>query len=417
MSHVDTRFFAADRVALLAEVQSQLPAFLSAAATEQVDVLGDVSELLNLSRGDLDKVIAVHLGLSAEIRAFAAGLRQGLRNPISSSIRPRTVTQAVRGSIDWGATMRYRAAVGGSPMEYVVRPARRVFDTPENRALAFLLERVDVELRRAALADSDERAGTHNTGWFSEIGATVARVRSARRQHWLRDVPPERPAGRDSARLSAARSRFYKVLIPEAIEAIRRYTEHATADAITELLSQRYFEPQRDWQLFELVVALRISSAFAAASVGKRRARMMVGVGRAPYARYVMADGAEVWLWYQAWPKDAGASLHTAARTRYAIASGPSRPDLVVQLKRHGQAADAVLLELKASTSTSYLGSGLLQLLGYLKDRPSLFGSQPAGWLVAPASGAFTTVDAEASELWAVSSDAVATAIVERFGY
>jgi hypothetical protein len=38
--------------------------------------------------------------------------------------------------------------------------------------------------------------------------------------------------------------------------------EPSEAD-LTDLLCQRYFEPERNWQLYELVVALRIARAFA----------------------------------------------------------------------------------------------------------------------------------------------------------
>lgn len=72
------------------------------------------------------------------------------------------------------------------------------------------------------------------------------------------------------------------------------------------------------------------------------------------------------------------------------------------------------LLELKASRSGGTLGGGLLQLLGYLKDRPALFVTQPAAWLVAPPSTAFVSKDAKGRELWAVSSDEVASAAVIR---
>lgn len=417
MSRIDTRFSKPERDSLVLEVQAALPAFLSAATTEQPDVIGDVSDLLNLTRGDLDRVVAVHLALTPEVRSFVAGLRHGLRNPIMSSIRPRTVTQAVRGSIDWGATIRHRAGAGGVSTDYVVRPARRVFDTAENRALAYLLEALDIALRRAVTAHSDERSGTHDAGWFGEVASTLAHIRAARRYHWLRDVPAERQSGRSLLRLEAARSAFYKVLLRAALEALHRCTEDPTPETLTELLTQRYFEPQRDWQLFELVIALRLAAGFQAVSTRKRRSRLLVGAGRSPYGRYVMSDGSEVWLWYQAWPHDAGVSIHSEARAKYAIAAGPSRPDFVAELRRDGQTVDAVLLEVKATSSASYLGDGLMQLLGYLKDRASLFESAPAGWLVAPASAAFVSADAEALDLWAVTGDAVAEALVKRFGY
>lgn len=98
---------------------------------------------------------------------------------------------------------------------------------------------------------------------------------------------------------------------------------------------------------------------------------------------------------------------------RYRLRAGASRPDLYIV--RLGQAPDAAILELKASRSGSYLGSGLSQLLGYLKERPDAWTKDPSGWLVAPPSAAYRSADPSDEELWMVSSDDVAQAAVERF--
>jgi hypothetical protein len=230
-------------------------------------------------------------------------------------------------------------------------------------------------------------------------------------------VAAVRPTDRVRRRLAAARIRFYKVLVPAVLAAIGRYTENPAPEDVVELLSQRYFEPARDWQLFELVVALRLAKAFQVRSVEKRKARLMIGTGGSPYARYVMPDGAEVRLWYQAWPRDAGDSAYADALSRYGIRGGPSRPDLIAQKRVQGVTVDTVILELKASRNSPYLATGLVQLLGYLKDRPSAHHTRPAGWLVAPASNAFRSAAHEGSDLWALDADAVAAELVKRFGY
>jgi hypothetical protein len=128
-----------------------------------------------------------------------------------------------------------------------------------------------------------------------------------------------------------------------------------------------------------------------------------------------MPDGDEVRLWYQRWPLDIGESLHDEARNHYKIGGDSSRPDLVIERQRDGATIDAVLLELKASRNAGTLSGGLLQLLGYLKDRPVRFTRRPSGWLVPLPSDAFTAAYAEHRELWVVDGEEVAVAAVERF--
>lgn len=404
---IDTGFSGEEREALLDEIRYHLPAFLSSSAVEREDPVGDVSELLNLRAADLRRVVAVHLGLSAQVTAFAAGLRTGLRRPITSSTRPRVVTQAVRGAIDWGATIRLQSTSASIGL-YVVRPARRVFDTPENRALAWALQRLEAEL--AAVVPSSDVAGT---GWSARLQTNLRAVQLARRHPWLREVPPERPDASTLKRLAAARTLFYKLLLPEVLRAMRRWMDAPSPADITELLCSRYFEPSRNWQLFEIVVALRLARAFAGISTGKRRGRLLAGTGRAPFAAYRLPDGGEIFLWYQAWPHAAGASVHTAARERHSIASGETRPDIVIE--RRGASPALVLLELKATRNASYLGQGLSQLLGYVKERPALLSEPACAWLVAPSSAAFGAAPPHSVEpLWVVDADSVAQAAIER---
>jgi hypothetical protein len=416
LSHVDTKLGAEERAGYLSEIKVQLPAFLSSVSTERVEGLADVSALLNLKASDLNKVVAAHLGLSDEVRALVRDLPQGLRHPITASVSAMIRSQSIRGPVDWANTIRLRAE-GGLPSEFVMRTPRRIFETPENQALGYLLDRLEAELRRVVPARVSESAGVYDSSWLDEISHSAARIRVARRHHWLRGVASKRPTNPVHKRLQAARSRFYGKRLPAGFAALSKYVESPTPASITELLSRRYFEPQRDWQLFELVVALRLASTFEQRSLGKRKSRMMVGVGRSPYARYSMPDGAEVWLWYQTWPSDAGDSTQLETLAKHRINASSSRPDIVAQLRRDGGTLDSVILELKASRRPGYLGAGLMQLLGYLRDRPGTFAKAPAGWLVAPSSNAFQSAHPDDGDLWVVDAAAVASALVTRFGY
>lgn len=206
-------------------------------------------------------------------------------------------------------------------------------------------------------------------------------------------------------------------LVPDAILALMRWGERPTEDDLTELLCERWFRPTQDWRLFEVVVALRLARGFAQRSPNKRRARLLEGTGRTPYARYVLESGDEVRLYYQGWPSLPGPpSRHAVARQRHELKAGPPRPDLFVSRSAgDGVLRDAAVLELKATRSGSYLGAGLSQLLGYLAEHPQTWTAPPSGWLVAPASPAYVAADASGGDLWVLSADDVAAAAVSRF--
>ncbi len=405
----DTHFAADERARLLNEVRAYLPGFLGSAARLGRAPIDVIDDLLGLQPSDLQRVTAVHVLLSEPVQRFVDALPHGLRRPATTTERPPVATQAVRGGIDWGATTRARAQRGWDQGVYVVRSAERKFETPENQALAWVLRELDaMSLRAVGTSDTSNRGGA-----LGRIAETRAKLDATRRFGWLRAVEPARPTRRTLRRLAASRRSFYREDLRATWAVLERYVDPREEDLV-ELLTQRFFEPERDWQLFEIVVALRLARAFVGVGSPDPTGLLVGSVSsRRAFASYRLADGDVVSLWYQAWPPGGGRSEHGAARETHGVAAGASRPDLVIT--RRGPHPDAVVLELKATRHAGYLGSGLSQLLGYIAEWPARFGPAPAGWLVAPASQAFRDAPAGANAVWVVSADSVADAAVRRF--
>lgn len=415
MSGPDASFSDEERAELLAEVREYLPAFLQRDAAEQHDPVGDVSQLLNLEREDLERVVAVHRCLAPAVLAFGAGLRDGLRRPLAAGARPPEVSRSVRGPIDWAGTSGRRALAAGDPSIYVVRTPRRSFDNPENRALAWLLNQLSSMLDAAVTwrRRSTAVAAGPELGWAQRLDALRAQLEAAKRINWLSAIAPERPEAACLRRVQASRSEFYAGVVAPALESVLRLA-NPSPERLVEVLAERYFVPSKNSQLFEVVVALRLARAFAERSPRPRRTRLLVGEGRSSFARYAFEDGSEVTLMYQAWPETDKETMRRRLGQRHDLGSHSARPDIV--LSRAGPDSDTVVLELKASQDPAYLRRGLVELLGYLADHPDLWGRNPSAWLVAPASDAFRDELADAGlPLWIVSADRVATAAVERF--
>jgi hypothetical protein len=412
VSVVDTRFTEIERQSLIDEMRVELAAFIAGGTIERSSAIGEAAALLGLRPGDLRRVAAVHLALGDAVRALNASLGSALRSPKVDTTRPVIVGQTVRGGIDWGRTIRARGASGASPTLFAVRPAQRAFDTPENRALAWTLKQLESELRRVPSASRNPATGVHNANWMGEIEGIRNSLETSMRTHWLRDIPAERPNARTLARLAASRSLFYRKTLRETIDALVDLIEAPGPKALTDLLCERYFVPERDWKLFEIVVAVRIARQLAQLASG-RVDRLLVGIGRSPYAKFRIGSG-EVRLWYQSWPRDSGPSSLLATARRYQMRSDPTRPDVVVEIRTGGQRY-AILLELKASRSSSYLSQGIAQSLGYLHDRPDLFTEAPFAAIVCPSSSAFTPTDDVAGlDVAVVSSDEIAKWVVDR---
>jgi hypothetical protein len=413
---IDAAFAEDERAGYLSEVREHLPAFLSEVAYERADPVADVSALLNLRSEDLRKVINTHLAFTEPIIRFVQSLPEGLRRPISSSLRPPVISQAVRGPVDWAATHRARYQQGGNPALFVVRPAERIFNTPENQALLWCLETLRARIESIRPVESDS-SGVMRPGesWWPHVTELSRELEEGLRPRWLSAVVPARPTPLVLSRLRSSRLAFYAETLPDAIETMRRYTERPGPAEITELLCQRYFEPRLNWQLFELVVALRLTRTFEQ-RLGTKRSptSLLVGRSQQPFARYELDGGDEIRFWYQTWPDLPTRSLLREARERHQLDWGSSRPDLVLERRSGGKLVDSILLEIKASRNSKTLGAGLLQMLGYLKERPEFWPAETPAWLVAPKSSAFKAATSMGEPLWMVDADEVAIAAADR---
>lgn len=402
MSRIDTTLAPELRERYLAEVRSWLPAFLATATVERRDPLEHVEDLLRLEPGDLRRVVATHVLLTEAVAAFVQALPGALRAPVTNTERPRQQSRVLAGGVDWGATARARST--GSPLDgrYVTRPAVRAFDVPPNRVLRWAVAAV---AREAALA----RVAVHESQpeWQQQVRAAAEAAGAARKVTWLRSVQSMRPLPGDLAMLRTSRRQFYRCILPAAADVLRRY-ESPPPDDVADLLVRRWFEPTRDWQLFELLILLRLDRTLAQ---GASREQLRLTHTRGPFSAFRIGSNV-VRLWYQTWPASVGPSEQLEAAAHYGITTAGARPDIVVEVTTP-TSTRGLLLELKATRSSEYLGGGLLQLLAYLRDRPALFQGQSVAWLVAPPAAPLTSRPAEGRALWAVDADGVAAAVAD----
>ena len=406
MSQIDTSMPSELRGVMLSEIQSLLPAFLSAAAVERDGLVSAAVELLGLPEPELRRVLAVHLMLSTPVRELVAELPTAIRRPLVSSVRPRVAGRTVTSGIDWAATARHRATSSPLGDIWVTRPASRVFDILENRAMAWVLRTLE-ERGSMAIPPTGEAPGA----WGDEIRSMTGVVHRARRIAWLEAVPSTWPGDEAYLRLKADRMGFYRVRVANAARYLRHILTAPSPDDIVRALSERYFEPQQDWKLFELAVLMRITQGLAEIGQRLNPTRLFYDKRRRPFAHFGISATREVRLWYQMWPPATRPSELNDSVRYYRLPPGGNRPDIVVEIVEAGRSTRAIVLELKASASGSYLSSGFSQLLGYLRDRPALLTEPASGWLVAPSGSTYESRIPNGRALWIISADDVSSAV------
>lgn len=406
MSKIDSSMDPALRAVMLSEVKALLPAFLSAASVERGGPVNAAVELLGLPESDLRRVLAAHAMLSTPVRELIAELPAGVRRPLTSSIRPRVAGRTVTSGIDWAATTRHRATSSPLGDIWVTRAANRIFDIPENQALAWILQALE-ERGTIAVPAIGEAPGA----WGDEIRYMTGVVRRARRTAWLEGVPALWPGDEAYLRLKADRKGFYRMRVANAARYLRKILLAPSPGDVVQALSDRFFEPRQDWKLFEIAVLMRITHALAEIGTRLSPTRLFIQGRSRPFACFRLSPAREMRLWYQTWPRTTRPSELDDAVRYYELTSGGNRPDIVIEWVDDGVSTRAIVLELKASAAPGYLSSGLSQLLGYLRDRPRLLTGPASGWLVAPAGPGYTSKAPNGRGLWVTSADDVAAAV------
>jgi hypothetical protein len=340
------------------------------------------------------------------VRELISELPTGVRKPITSSARPRVAGRTVTSGIDWAATSRHRATSSPLGDIWVTRPASRIFDIPENRALAWVLKALE-ERGTVAVPPTGDAPGA----WGEEIRTMTRVAHRTRRTAWLEAVPTIWPGDKVYLRLNADRMGFYKVGVAGAARYLRHIVNAPTPDDIVRALSERYFEPKQDWKLFEIAVLMRVARALSEVGTRIDPTRLFQDNRNRPFAIFRVGATREVRLWYQGWPPSSRPSELADAVRYYELPAGGNRPDIVVEFVEAGQSMRAIILELKASASGSYLSTGFSQLLGYLRDRPTLVSAPASGWLVAPLAAGYVSKAPGERALWVTSSNDVAAAV------
>lgn len=422
-----------------------LPYFLSKASSVNDNSPADsLANLLHYPKSDLRRLGEFHFAASKFVREFVEELPAGLRRPATTTDRPRVVSQVVTGPVDWGATIRLRAVSGGADVSYITRPSLRIYDSPENRALRWAIEELD-RLLRKVIGDRREleeaEATVSNDDVPELVGDDYGRSRrterdrgplertlqshrsllaGARKVGWLSSVPAMRqsPDAYSRMRLKASRLKLYRQYLNPVIEGFDRYVVHPTTEALAELVAERYFDPSRDWQLFEISVAFRLVDAFEQAGGTWVQAGLIVGGRpRRPYAAFDFPDGQQVKLWYQRWPRTDD-SAQRAVLAHHSIEGG-SRPDIVIERFVGEERRDLVLLEIKASQNQTTLAAGVLQVLGYIHDQRWMSFEKllpgPFAWVVGLDLGNFPSAAINDNlEAWIVSGSEVVERVVAR---
>lgn len=142
------------RSTLAEQVQTELIAYLKSGQPIGQAQLAQALDETGLQIQEFDRLLRIRFALSAPVQRYLAELHDRLRRVQTDSAVERETTRGeVRGSIDWGQTIRQRYAEHpGDTSRFVTRSPTTEYQLPQNRLLKTLLS-IIAETARSELLE------------------------------------------------------------------------------------------------------------------------------------------------------------------------------------------------------------------------------------------------------------------------
>lgn len=382
---------------LAERIQNELVAYLKAGQPINQDQVAMALDSSGLGISDLDRLLRIRFALSEPVQAYLDPLHDRLsRIRTETAIERQDTRGEIRGSIDWGQTIRTRYAENPNDRSrFVTRTSNTEYQLPENILVKSLLAQIAQTARRELL-DIDQQ-------WRREIwddGSIQRFLRQYDRNVHLDRIEADAdtelsPRAKDKAR--QARQPLYY----EAYDLYRLYErllarEFEESDA-AQLLFETLIVPETATlfelaAVFELLTVLQEQQDVSLYSI-ERRSDAIATVVDSEWEYRVYHDSTGRLKFHEPVPETGGLFIERSrqALERHAtmmqrgglrpLYSG--RPDIVVEVYPRGVSeappVHVILGEVKHTESKATLSDGVYELLRYLEfARPD--PSAPVKW-------------------------------------
>ena len=359
------------RDAAIEAISGDIWRYLTHVARSEPDLHLDAAALLQMPPSELLTLAHAHFILSPEVSRLLEGMGGLMRRLATTTVdEEERSADRIRGPIQWGPTLAAQAGTGVRHM-YVTAPARRAFDTPENRVLVAAL---------AAIVDVGRRTGWDRLG-EAHLASEVRR-RGLESREWLSrralsEITPRPPSPRLLNRVSTGRARQR---YQPAVNVVRRYQamiRRLEPAAIRSAIEEHALVTSNDDVLFELLCGFGIERAL------RQDGWEISAPGLLPARRFLTARraGTRIDVFYQRGdlPLANGALYEQVQREHGFPTVSRLRPDFVFRIEK----ADAlrwVVVEVKGGPKRSVRDSAraaLLDLLAYRRDYHAVLDDTP----------------------------------------
>jgi hypothetical protein len=329
---------------------------------------------------DLQTLVRLSFLLSGQTRDFITGILSQLHSLRASTFRRYLAfDNQVRGAINWSQTVPLQVT---RPCTYVCADAQRSFDLPENRMLAFLVERHLQYLGKLLEGPSKSANRGIQKGWWEDLHRLREAIFEIRSNPYYRLIPRTPGAnggnlpGRLVARVRRRRSRLSAVILAHYLHHQNVCGDAPDLRAVHQVLVDGLRWPEENklfelFALFALVDMLRRGAMvpptvvpIAARTGGDRWFASLRGENEVRVNVYYQTFPGDLMIQYSAHDVDATIRDYVRVLIDHGDKLGMLRPDVVIDCER-GRERRLLLIEVKRSNLLTTIRRGLRELVDY----------------------------------------------------
>lgn len=325
-----------------------------------------IEELFELSHDDLTTLKAVHFLLSDEVRNFVKILPALVRNLSHSTKKETEVMRGnVRGRIDWGATFKERMSEGFDDKSlFVCNPPLKYYDLEENQLLKYILKRI-IFLKKNYVDfitpnNFDIDKIDKNKDWYTVVNDNYQISSKILKKVYFNDISDVKIKSKHLRKCLKSRNLLYH----NVFKVYSLYEELFISndeEILKDLINKRIVKTADGDKLYEIYVFFNLIRALPV-----EMHKLMFSTN--DYSTSCEIDDIKITVHYQKTPeKLKEISEYLKILDNYEISGSTRAPDVILEFEKNGKIYYR-LVEVKNSSSTSYVRGSLYKVMGYYKD-------------------------------------------------
>lgn len=322
-----------------------------------------------------------------ENQEFISGQLYHIVRQISHSTRDERVLSegAIRGRIDWGASLKEWCSHGYvNKNAYVCREAVKEFDTPENLLLKYVLKKTDGILKRLPtelVKEISEQQEKEKTPWTNDLALMSHELSKYMKNVYIKSISS---VNMIDAKTESRAKGTRKIAYHKAIEAYDMYNTYVNnsmnliqednIEEIRKVLNRTSLLALDENARYEIYALIKVLNGLNNIASVEDLHWGPIKSGREEIAFFEkVGDGLSIRVYYNTLPAGMKNSKeYSRILEIYKLPGGPRRPDIILEFTCENNTY-YLLIEVKNTNNRDYIVDGLYKVFGYLKDYEEVF--------------------------------------------